>query len=66
MSQATKMGKGSFVLSILVVVLLAIGSISMTDQSDDEFDHDNLVEAKVGTCIFKMIPAWFNFQFSLS
>lgn len=24
----------------------AIGSISMTDQSDDEFDHDNLVEAK--------------------
>lgn len=25
-----------------------IGSISMTDQSDDEFDHDNLVESKVG------------------
>lgn len=24
----------------------AIGSISMTDQSDDEFDHDNLVESK--------------------
>jgi len=38
----------------------------MTDQSDDEFDHDDLVEAKVGTRIFKMIPAWFNFQFSLS
>ena len=31
--------------------VLAIGSISMTDQSDDEFDHDNLVESKVGTCI---------------
>ena len=24
----------------------------MTDQSDDEFDHDNLVEAKVGMFIY--------------
>ena len=55
MSQATKMGKASFMFSLtlcLFVVLLAIGSISMTDQSDDEFDHGNLVEAKVGTKLY--------------
>lgn len=30
------------------LLVSGIGSISMTDQSDDEFDHDNLVESKVG------------------
>lgn len=28
-------------------MFIAIGSISMNDQSDDEFDHDDLVESKV-------------------
>ena len=36
-------------MPVCLFVCLAIGSISMTDQSDDEFDHDNLVESKVGT-----------------
>ena len=28
-------------------MFIAIGSIAMNDQSDDEFDHDDLVESKV-------------------
>ena len=39
------------------------GSLSMTDQSDDEFDHENLVENKViimkdntSPCIGNMTP----------
>ena len=31
-----------------LTLFTGIGSISMTDQSDDEFDHDDLVERKVG------------------
>ena len=27
----------------------------MTDQSDDEFDHDNLVESKVSTLCFSLL-----------
>ena len=40
---------------VFVCLCLAIGSISMTDQSDDEFDHDNLVESKVSTLCFSLL-----------